>query len=91
MGIRKYSNPIIGTIYGQWTIISTEIKNNGSNNRSTYYKVRCQGGKEGWRAATNGQDRRKPFTGQVCCIQQAWEKSVHQSQKTGLWQCQATW
>ena len=51
MGIRKYSNPIIGTIYGQWTIISTEIKNNGSNNRSTYYKVRCQCGKEGWRAA----------------------------------------
>ena len=47
MGIRKYSNPIIGTIYGQWTIISTEIKNNGSNNRSTYYKVRCQCGKEG--------------------------------------------
>src|SRR5574344_2763336 len=40
-----------------------------------------KGHKEGWRAATNGQDRRKPFTGQVCCIQQAWEKSVHQSQK----------
>ena len=51
MGIRKYNNPIIGTIYGQWTIISTEIKNNGSNSRNTYYKVRCQCGKEGWRAA----------------------------------------
>lgn len=49
MGIRKYI-PVIGVKYGQWTVISTEIKNSGSkNNRNSYFKVKCQCGREGWR------------------------------------------
>ena len=44
--------PIVGQEYGQWTIISTEIKRHSEkNNRTAYFKVKCTCGREGWRAA----------------------------------------
>lgn len=46
----KYDSPEIGTQYGQWTIISRETKKN-SPHRQTYYKVKCECGREGWRSA----------------------------------------
>ena len=48
---KRINIPVLGIKYGQWTIISTEIKNNGANNRSTYFKVKCECGKEGWRSS----------------------------------------
>jgi hypothetical protein len=44
--------PILGAIYNQWTVISTEIKKN-SPNRNIYWKVKCICGKEAWRSAEN--------------------------------------
>lgn len=43
--------PIVGTVYGQWTVISTTLKNNGNKGRNTYWHVRCSCGKETFRAA----------------------------------------
>lgn len=43
--------PIIGTRYGQWEVISTEIKRHSErNSRTAYFKVKCKCGREGWRA-----------------------------------------
>lgn len=46
--------PVIGTKYGQWTVISTEIKSGGimypnSKSRNIYFKVQCNCGQIGWR------------------------------------------
>ena len=43
--------PIIGEQYGQWIVISTEIKIN--TNRATYWRVRCKCGAESWRNASS--------------------------------------
>ncbi len=68
-GETKYI-PIIGNKYGQWTIISTEIKKN-SPHRNIYWKVKCKCGKESWRSAeylVNGRTNsckscaKSPFT-----------------------------
>lgn len=50
MGIQKHI-PEIGKQYGQWTIISEEIKR--GSNRATYWRVRCQCGSESWRNASS--------------------------------------
>lgn len=43
--------PIIGTKYGQWEVISEEIKRHSEKKgRTAYFKVRCKCGQEGWRA-----------------------------------------
>ena len=53
MRTQKYI-PIIGKQYGQWTVISTEIKRHSEkNNRTAYFKVKCSCGREGWRSAHN--------------------------------------
>lgn len=53
MGTQKYT-PTIGNQYGQWTVISTEIKRHSEkNNRTAYFKVKCSCGREGWRSAHN--------------------------------------
>lgn len=45
MGTQKYI-PIIGKQYGQWTVISTEIKRHSEkNNRTAYFKVRFNYGR----------------------------------------------
>jgi len=51
MGITKHI-PELGKIYGQWTIISKEIKRHSNKkDRTSYFHVKCNCGKEGWRAA----------------------------------------
>ena len=51
MGQIKYI-PKIGEQYGQWTVISTEIKRHSEKKgRTAYFKVKCSCGREGWRAA----------------------------------------
>lgn len=51
MGKLKHE-PIKGNQYGQWTVISNEIKRHSEkNNRVAYFNVRCSCGREGWRAA----------------------------------------
>lgn len=51
MGILKHK-PVIGTVYGQWVVISDIIKRNSiSGNRSAYFQVRCKCGRECWRGA----------------------------------------
>lgn len=47
---RKPNQFIKGEIYGQWTVISNEIKRH--TNRSIYYNVTCNCGQEGWRSAS---------------------------------------
>lgn len=43
--------PVIGEKFGQWTVISDEIKRHSAqHNRTRYFKVRCKCGREGWRA-----------------------------------------
>lgn len=50
MGVIKHI-PEIGKVYGQWTVISTTVKRHSmKNNRTSYFKVRCACGREGWRA-----------------------------------------
>lgn len=48
--------PIVGTIYGQWEVISEDIKQGnrleGSSNRQAYWKVKCQCGRISWRNAS---------------------------------------
>lgn len=43
--------PEIGRKYGQWTVISTEIKRHGDINRTAFFRVQCQCGGTGWRNA----------------------------------------
>lgn len=51
MGQIKYA-PKIGNRYGQWEVISTEIKRHSEKKqRAAYFKVKCNCGREGWRAA----------------------------------------
>jgi hypothetical protein len=43
---------IKGNIYGQFTVISNEIKrHSNAKQRVVYYNVKCDCGKEGWRAS----------------------------------------
>ena len=41
---------IKGNIYGQWTVISNELKR--YTNRAIYYNVVCNCGRKGWRSAS---------------------------------------
>ena len=41
--------PVIGKQYGQWTVISDEIKR--GTRRNTYFRVECNCGRESWRLA----------------------------------------
>jgi len=49
-----FYKPIIGQTYGQWTIISTEIKKGGeirgTKDRTSYWKVKCNCGHETFRS-----------------------------------------
>lgn len=48
--------PIVGTIYGQWTVVSTEIKSGGTlrntNDRTSHWKVKCNCGHETFRSSS---------------------------------------
>lgn len=52
----KYK-PVIGTKYGLWTVISEQVKQGsvklGTTQRTAYWKVRCECGRESWRSAYN--------------------------------------
>jgi hypothetical protein len=49
--------PIIGDKFGQWTVISSEIKSGTelkeSDDRSLYWRVQCKCGESSWRLATH--------------------------------------
>jgi hypothetical protein len=44
-------SPVIGAIYGQWTVISDRTKVNSSKDRNMYWHVRCSCGAETFRGA----------------------------------------
>lgn len=51
--MKEIRTPIIGEKFGQWTIVSTEVKSGTSldkNNRNLYWKVQCNCGEESWRS-----------------------------------------
>lgn len=50
MGKRKY-NPVIGTRYGTWVVVSNKIYKNGDKDRTTYFMVKCNCGRQSRRAA----------------------------------------
>lgn len=63
--------PIIGTKYGQWTVISNEIKSGqkispNSKSRSIYFKVQCNCGKIAWRMLS-GLKNGKTSACKSCC------------------------
>jgi len=45
----KYK-PILGAVYGKWTVISDK-RYRGKSNRFTYWKVKCECGREAFRTA----------------------------------------
>lgn len=62
--------PEIGAQYGQWTIISEEIKKGsmikGGSDRTSYWKVRCICGRETWRSS-NALVYNKTNSCKSCC------------------------
>lgn len=62
--------PIIGDKFGQWTIISTEIKSGsqlkGNDDRSLYWRVQCKCGENSWRLATHLKNG-KTNACKACC------------------------
>lgn len=62
--------PEIGKKYGQWEVISTEIKSGslvkGSSDRTSYWKVICKCGRETWRSS-NALVYNKTNSCKSCC------------------------
>ena len=70
--MKEYTyKPEIGKKYGQWTVISGEIKQGcvikGGSDRTSYWKVKCNCGRETWRNS-NHLIHNKTNSCKSCCM-----------------------